>query len=359
MFLTILIIFIALIGLLALHEFGHLIIAKKFGVDVEEFGIGYPPRLFGKKIGKTLYSINLLPFGAFIKIKGEDKQIKDEKSFSEKAIWQRALILLGGVVSFWLVAFLIFSFTSAIWGLPTSVSDDFIGQTIVQIVQINKDSPAQASGLKIGDIIKGLKIQNQELEITKVGEVQQFTNFHRGEEIVLTIQRGKEVSEISLSPRVSPPEGQGAIGVALVRVSKIKSSWYKSFYTGAIVTYQKTVQIPVVLTGVLQKLFKGEKVEGVEFVGPIGVASLMGRALNVGLDNFLLFIGLIAIWLALFNLLPIPGLDGGKLLFLVIESVRKKPVSQKIEQSITVICFLCLIILMVFVTIKDILKLCQ
>ncbi len=357
MFLTILIVIISLVLLLTIHEFGHFILAKKFGVEVEEFGIGYPPRLFGKKIGETFYSLNLLPFGAFVKIKGEEGQIEDSRSFPEKPIWQRALIVLGGVVSFWIVAFIIFSLISGVWGLPTAVSDDFPGESNVQIVGVSKDSPALKADLKMGDIIRELKIENEKLGISKIKEIQEFSETHKGEEIVLTIQRGGEISEVSLIPRVSSPEDEGAIGVALVRVSKVKYSWSKSLYIGAVVTYQKTIQIPIVLGGVFRNFLKGEKTEGVELMGPIGVVDVMGQALNTGVDSFLILVAMIAVWLALFNILPIPALDGGKLLFLIIEGIRKKPISQKIEQGITIFCFVCLLVLMFVVTIKDVLNL--
>ena len=146
MFLTILIIFFCLIGLMVLHELGHFLMAKKFGVEVEEFGIGYPPRIFGKKIKGTIYSLNLLPFGAFVKITGEEERIESSRSFSQKPIWQRSLIILGGVVSFWLIAIIILSSVAFFWGLPTSIPDDWednMSRVEIMAVQIIDDSPAQ------------------------------------------------------------------------------------------------------------------------------------------------------------------------------------------------------------------------
>src|SRR3989344_685296 len=126
MILTILVAFISLIGLMVIHEFGHFILAKKFGIRVEEFGIGYPPRLLGKKIGETIYSINLIPFGAFVKVYGETGGIEDYHSFTGKPMWQRFAIVLGGVVSFWVVAVIILSIVSGVWGLPKEVEDSEI-----------------------------------------------------------------------------------------------------------------------------------------------------------------------------------------------------------------------------------------
>ncbi len=364
MLITILIVIIALIGLLVLHELGHFIMAKKLGVKVEEFGVGYPPRLFGKKFGETIYSLNLLPFGAFVRITGEEKRVDDARSFSQKPIWQRMLIILGGVISFWIIAFLIFSLLAGVWGLPTAVSDDFQGKTYLQIIQLAKDSPAEKAGLEAGDILKKIVIPAQatgeddsQIEVTKISQVQEVSQGNLEKEIVLTLQRGNRIIDISLIPRTSPPEGEGAIGIALARVAKIKSSWYQSPWVGLKMTVEKTVQIPLIFANILKRLLEGERIEGVQLVGPIGLGGFMNQALEVGADNFLMFLGLIAVWLAIFNVLPIPALDGGRFLFLVIEAIRGRPVSEKTEEKITEFFFILLLILMFLVTIKDIIHL--
>jgi len=283
MLLTILIIFLAVIGLLVLHELGHFLLAKKFGVKVEEFGIGYPPRIFGKKIGETIYSLNLLPFGAFVRIVGEEERIKDERSFSQKPIWQRALILLGGVASFWLVAFFILTLVAGTWGLPTAISDDFnynVGAVQVQIINVAPDSPAEIAGLRAGDTIEKLKIKDEKLKIDKIKQIQDFVGEHLAQQIILAIKRGKETFDVSLTPRTSPPPGEGAIGIALARVVKLKYPWYKAPVVGAQVTAQKTVEIPMVLGLALAKVLQGEKVTGMRMVGPIGIGQLMSQALE-------------------------------------------------------------------------------
>ncbi len=185
MILSILIALISIIGLVVLHEFGHFIIAQKFGVKVEEFGVGYPPRLFGKKIGETLYSLNLLPFGAFVKISGADSDenstLEDYRKFTGKPAWQRALILFGGAVSFWIIAAILLSFVFGM-GAPVAISDEEEGILVnpkVQILAIFPGSPAEKAGIKMGDAIKELRINDYELGITKVKEIQEFTEKYK------------------------------------------------------------------------------------------------------------------------------------------------------------------------------------
>ena len=347
----ILIAFLSLIGLIVLHEFGHFILAKKFGVKVEEFGIGLPPRLIGKKFGETLYSLNLLPFGAFVKIHGEEGGIESAHSFIGRPIWQRTLIILGGVVSFWIISAILLSIVFGM-GVPIAISDEENENLVnprVQIVAVAPDSPAQIAGIKIGDTLK---------EFNKVKEVQEFTEKYKGKEVTLTIERGKEVFEVSLVPRVLPPEGEGAMGVGLARTVEKFYPWYLAPVKGIEACLKTTSAIIIGLAQVLGNLVQGKGLPpGAQLMGPVGIGSLMTQFVQLGINYYLQFIAIISIYLAIFNILPIPALDGGKLLFLGIEKVRKKPVSQKIEQSITSIFFALLIALMIWVTIKDIARL--
>lgn len=351
MILTIIIVIVSLIVLMALHELGHFLFAKKFGVPVEEFGIGYPPRIWGKKIGDTVYSINWLPLGAFVKITGENQESSDSRAFSKKPIWQRFVILFAGGVSFWLVAFVILMFVGGISGVPTAIPDDLdsgFNQATVQIMSVSKDSPAYEVGIKMGDIF---------LYSDKVKDIQQIISASLGEEMQVTLLRGDKEINVSLTPRINPPQGQGAIGVGLVRVASLKTKWYKAPWQAVQITARQTKAIPVVLGRALKKKFQGEKVTEVQFVGPIGVGQMMGNALNQGVGNFLMLVAMIAIWLALFNFLPIPALDGGRILFLIIEAIIRRPVSSKIEQTINTIFFLLLILLMIVVTFRDVVRL--
>ena len=334
--------------LIILHELGHFLLAKKFGVRVEEFGLGLPPRLFGKKIGETIFSLNMIPFGGFVRMHGEEENIKDSRSFTGKPIWQRILIIIAGCVAFWIVAFILLSIVFGM-GAPIAISDEEnngLTDIKVQIIAVAVDSPADKAGLEIGDTIK---------EFNKVKEVQEFIEANKGELIILTIKRGREVFDASLIPRIEPPEGEGAIGIALIRRAIRTYSWYQAPIKGILATSSLTVAIIQGWGQILGNITRREPLPAeVKVMGPIGIFDFMGKQLDFGITHFLFFIAIISIYLALFNLLPIPALDGGKLIFLAIEGVRGKPISQKVEQNITGVFFFLLIALIIFVTIKDI-----
>ena len=355
--LTLIIALFSLIALMVIHEFGHFIIAKKFGVRVDEFGIGYPPRLFGKKIGETIYSINLLPLGAFVRIYGEEGGVDDYRSFAGLKIWQRVLIVIGGVVAFWIAAIIIFSIVFGMGADLPIQDEDAQGFTNVRVsvVGVLGNSPAEEAGLKTGDIILNAKIQDSSVKINKIKDFQNFTKENEGKEIILTIKRQESIFDVYLTPRVSPPEGQGAVGIALERMGTLieKYPWYQAPLQGTIYTWETTVNalkgLYIVLTDLVS--FKGAP-EGAQFAGPLGITVFLANAATYGPGFFLYFIGLISVFIAIFNLFPIPALDGGKLIFLIIEKIKGKPVSAKIEQSITMVFFAVLILLSLFITVK-------
>ncbi len=355
---ALLIAFISLISLVTIHEMGHFLLAKKFGVKVEEFGIGYPPRIAAKKIGETTYSLNLLPFGAFVKMPGEIEKSNDPRSFYQQSLGKRFLIASGGVFSFWIIASILFSVVSA-FGAPVMIEDETVSNFSdpkVAIVDIAKDSPAASADLRIGDVIKGFTLGGLNIDVDTIKEVKEITDQNRGEELVLVIERGGEVFTISLVPRVLPPEGEGSMGVALVRTAIQKYPWYSAPFEGIKVTFNMTVFIIQAYTQAVRNLFLGQS-PGIEMVGPIGVFQLLIQTQQLGIIYYLNFLAFITIQLALFNMLPIPAVDGGRVLFLAIEAVRKKPVSDKIQQRVIAFSFMALLALMVWVTMNDVAKL--
>ena len=349
--------FLSLIALMIIHEFGHFIIAKKFGVRVDEFGIGYPPRIFGKKIGETIYSINWLPLGAFVKIYGEEGGVDDLRSFQNLKIWQRFLIMIGGVAAFWVAAMIIFSVVFAMGtDLPVSDADtQGLGNPQVKVVSVSANSPASQAGLKISDAITAIIINGVDTKISKISEFQKITGDNKGKEITLTIDRFGKSFDVNLTPRVNPPAGDGSVGVGLERMATLikKSSWYMAPVQGVVYTWQTTVNALVGLYSVFTNLFTGKGApQGAEFAGPLGITVFLANAASYGLGFFLYFIGMISVFIAIFNLFPIPALDGGKIIFLIIEKIKGKPVSVKVEQGITMSFFIILITLSLFITIR-------
>ncbi len=361
MILGILIVFFSIILLIVLHELGHFLVAKKFGVKVEEFGIGIPPRIFGKKIGETIYSLNWIPIGAFVSIYGEDKKIQDPRSFSEKPIWQRFLIVVAGVVSFWLVAIVLLSIMS-VMGLPAAFddTDTEIQNTTVQVLRIEKDSPAQLAGIKTGDIIR--KIEDQEID--KMYQVQETTKKYAGQEILVLIERDQELIEKSIILRefkenfFDDIEGYPFLGVEISRVGIKKYSWYEAPVQGFLMTGRLTGLVVINLGDVVYRLIIREPMpDEFEVVGPIGIGVMAFQFLEKGLFDYLFLIVLISISLAIFNLLPIPALDGGRILFLIIEKIKGKPINKELEKKLIGYSFILLLCLFVFVTFRDVLSL--
>ncbi len=348
----ILIAFFSLIGLVVLHELGHFLVAKKFGVRVEEFGIGLPPRLFGKKIGETLYSLNLLPLGAFVRLTGEEGSSTDPRSFGARSLLQRALIIGAGVIAFWIIAFFIFVGLALTTGIPASVSDEITEGVLnpqVRVLGIAPESPAKAAGLLSGDAVQ---------DFAKVGEFQSFINQHKGQEIVLSIVRAGQNLSIPITPRLEPPVGEGPLGIELVRTGNMQYRWYEAPVAASQKTIGLTVEIVQGLLGTLAGVFGGKGLpEGVGVVGPIGIVDLLRNSFAFGIGHFLSFLATLSIYLAIFNALPIPAVDGGRLLFLGIEALRKKPLGERIEQRVNGFFFLLLITFMIWVTIKDITRL--
>ena len=359
---TILLVFFSLIGLITLHELGHFLLARRFGVRVEEFGIFLPPRLWGKKIGETVYSINLIPAGAFVKLSGEDSnENNDPRSFGSKPIWQRALIIAAGVISFWMVAVIIYSFVFMSGAVEQVEDDDPAANAIVQILSVSKDTPAAAAGLQMGDVIKSVALKSdpgQSLKTDKVSQVQDFASEHKGQEMKMEITRAGRDVEVFVTPRANPPAGEGPMGIALMRVAQKTYVWWQAIGNGFIATWNMTIGVFDGWGQIIGRLASHQGLPpGAQMVGPVGIMDLMTKQAEMGISYYLQFVAMISVYLAVFNALPIPALDGGRLMFLLIEAVRRKPVSEKIEQSLTMFFFVALMLFAVIITVQDVRRL--
>jgi regulator of sigma E protease len=353
MLLTI-VVFILILGLLIfVHEFGHFIVAKRKGLKVLEFGFGFPPRLFGIKRGETTYSINLIPIGGFVKILGEEGGAEsDPRSFASQPIRTRALILAAGVLMNFLLAMVLLGIGFKI-GLPQVIdsTDGKVRDEKIQIVYVSKDSPAEKSGLTLGDqivSINGDKLDTVETMQNKIKE-------KAGDEIKLEVKRGDKFLEIKITPRENPPEKEGALGVGLVKTGIVSYPLWQAIWKGIIVTISMIGTIFVAFYEIIKNLIVSKPVTA-ELAGPVGIAVITGQVTKMGFVYVLQFAAVLSINLGIINILPFPALDGGRILFLVIEKIRGKKVSQKVENLIHTIGFALLILLMIFVTFRDIFR---
>jgi regulator of sigma E protease len=225
----------------------------------------------------------------------------------------------------------------------------------VNITNVQPDSPADFAGLRTGDLIKSVNFGEESAQIDTIKSFQDFTKAHAGQQIVVVVQRDGQIINLDLSPRVNPPEGQGAVGVGLERMATLvkKYSWYQAPLQGVIFTWQTTYNTLKALYHFFADLIAGKGTpEGAAFAGPLGITIFLANAASYGTGFFLYFIGVISVLVAVFNLFPIPALDGGKLIFLIIEKIKGKPVSVKVEQNITLIFFIILICLSLFITVR-------
>ncbi len=354
------IVFIIVLGILVfVHEFGHFIFAKRAGMKVEEFGFGFPPRLWGIKKGETIYSINAIPFGGFVKILGEEGEHRDNpRSFSSQPAGPRLLVIIAGVTMNFFLAVALLMVTN-FFGLRIGLIDDKTAAIArnkeVQIIEVSKDSPADKAGVMLLDQVTGFKIKDSFKAISSAEDVQNFVHENAGKSLTIVIQRNKEILEKEIVPRVNPPAGQGALGISMALTGVVSYPWYEAVWRGvydAVILTINTILGYFVLFKTL--LFKGKLLADVS--GPIGIATLTGQAARMGINYLMQFTAMISINLAVLNIIPFPALDGGRALLIIIEKLKGSPINKKIEQVVNTVGFAFLIALMVYVTAKDIIR---
>lgn len=351
------VVFVLVLGILVfVHELGHFLVAKKAGLRVEEFGFGFPPRIVGFKKGDTIYSLNWLPFGGFVRIHGEDGQDeKNPKSFANRKPGIRALILGAGILMNLLLAIVFFSIALGV-GYPQAVSDNGIAgvdnsQLHVSIADVDPGSPAETAGLSTLDEI--LKIQG--VTVRTAADVKKEIEASKGASTSIVVLRDGKEQTLLVTPRAHPEKNQGALGVELVTTALVRYPWYQALWFGFLTTFDTLWQIILSLYGLIHDAFVTGSFNGAAVTGPIGIASLSGKIARHGIVYILWFMAFLSVNLAFMNALPIPALDGGRLLFVVIEKFRGgKKIKQETENLIHTIGFLILLLLIIAVTVKDI-----
>lgn len=340
--LTAITIIIFLSILILIHELGHFLLAKKFGLFVSEFGLGLPPRAWGKKIGETIYSINWLPFGGYVNIAGENGEeevegnVPKERIFGNIAPWKRFCILVGGVSMNFLLGWTLLSIVFMIGVKPG-----------VFISQVQKDGPASVAGMKANDLLVDFK---------RSDDFSSFAKAQAGKVITVNVERGNTKLSLQMTPRKDPPVGQGPLGLILGEsLGHEKEGFFGSIKTG----FTESI-------GVVGSTFKGlGALIGSTFAGkgslnnvtgPIGIIKISVDASNAGFIYVLSLMAIISINLAAFNILPFPALDGGRVLFLAIEKLKGSPLPKKFEQYANGIGLMLLLGLILVVSIKDVIR---
>jgi regulator of sigma E protease len=351
--LTTIIIFLVLLGILVLvHEFGHFIVAKKSGMQVEEFGIGFPPRLFTYKKGETTYSINLIPLGGFVKIIGENNEGADNpNSFINKGFWPRFLTLIAGVTMNIILAWVLLSIALSI-GMPTAIAPGdqvpahgTLKGSVLTVLEVAPDSPSAEAGIKPGDAL--VSVNNQ--PTTNPEQFIDLVKANTGREVQVQAKRGDEEYSARVLVRENPPEGQGQIGIALGNVGRLSYPWYIAPIEGAKATWHLT---KATVVGFGNLIFQGKGID--QLGGPVKIAELTGDVAKLGSIYLIQFAALLSINLAVLNSVPFPALDGGRVLFLFIEKIRGKRNNEKIEQFVNAAGFFLLILLILYISFNDV-----
>jgi regulator of sigma E protease len=348
--------FVIVLGLIVIvHELGHFLTAKRLGIRVDEFGLGFPPRLFGIKRGETTYTLNLIPIGGFVKIHGEDGSGEREpRSFSSRPAWQRWLVLSAGVSMNIVLAAVLFAIGFSV-GLPSVVDGSTRAKAIkdpqVQIVSVTDDSPAKESKLEAGDQIKGL----DQTPVSTIEEIENYNQDRVGQTINVTIQRQDEQLIVPVTLRVLDETGHGKMGVSLVRTGIVTYTIPVAIWLGikSAILYLWAIIVSFYL--LLKNIVIGHPI-GSDVSGPIGIAVLTGQVAKLGFIYILQFTALLSLNLAVINFIPFPALDGGRALFVLIEKIRGKKINRGIENVIHNIGFTLLLILIALVTFRDLTK---
>ena len=368
-----LIAFIVILSLLVfVHEWGHFFVARRNGIKALEFGFGFPPRAVGiykdengkwktvwgsKDIEapKTIYSINWIPLGGFVNIKGEAGDNFDPDSFPTKKIWQRFTVLVAGVTMNMVLAMVLLCIGFAI-GLPQEIDSTNqmyqVKPAILQVIMIDSGSPAAQAGLKLGDNI--LTINN--ITPATVEDAQNLIKTSGDQKVNMVIKRHDQEQTLQIETKYDEQTKTKRIGIALSKVGIVAYPWYLAIPKGIKATVFITRDILAAFYDLLHRLFIGKSISA-DVAGPVGIAVLTGQVVDLGWSYILQFVALLSINLAIINILPFPALDGGRILFLIIEKIRRKPANQKIEAIVHGVGFALLMLLIAFVTYKDIARL--
>lgn len=351
--LTTVLLFLAILTLLVfVHEAGHFITAKKSGATVLEFGFGFPPRMLHIHRNGTDYSINWIPLGGFVRIKGENGDSADPDSFSSLSAWKRFLTLISGVGMNLVLAFALLTILYAT-GAPASVDQQLprgsvIQNQHIQVVSVVAGSAAEKVGIKEGDLVQSIDGQ----QLTSVSVIQSYNADHANTPETVILDRGGNTQMVTIVPEASADGGKAVWGVGLAETGIVRFPWYTALYYGLRNTFLLAWNILVALVLLFKDIIVHLRISA-DVTGPVGIAAMTGQVAHLGFQYLLQFAALLSINLAVVNILPFPALDGGRVAFLVFEKLRGKALNIKTEALIHNIGFSTLLILVALITVRD------
>ncbi len=367
MIVTIIVFIIILAALVFVHELGHFLAAKISKVRVDEFAIGFPPKIWSFTKNGTRYAINMIPFGGYVKIFGEDYEREDDidpvaetkpvakgASFADRPKSLQIFILIAGIVGNIIFAWALLSL-GFMYGMPVASDSSGPGITrdaVVTVVSVIKGTPAASAGVSTGDQLLTLGDGTKAINTPTDTQVQDFVSSHKDQKISLVLGHGTSKKIVSLVPQ-DLPDGKSIIGIEMGYLSTQKLSFFPAIWQGGAMTIDLTKATATGLGQFFGSIFVG-KAKFSDVTGPIGIAGIVGDAVHLGFTYLLSFTAFISINLAIINLIPFPALDGGRILFVIIEKIKGSPMNQKVVQIVNMSGLALLLLLMVVVTFHDI-----
>lgn len=363
---SILVFLLVLFVLVLVHEWGHYIVAKKTGMRVDEFGIGFPPTLWSKKVGETVYALNAVPVGGYVKILGEngdgDEELSESdksRTFSARPKWAQALVLVAGVTMNVLLAWVLLALIFMI-GVQKPVTEAEAGPEAKLLVNsVLPGSPA-FERIEIGSEIVAIKTAGgEEISSLTPSAFVDFIGSQSGQEFSITTRIGEETNSIKITPAknlIAEEPDKAILGVGVALVEEERYLPHMALWKGGEQTIRLTWDIIVGVGSLIGGIFVGQA-DLSDVAGPVGIVGYVDDAVALGFTSILFFTAIISLNLAVINLLPIPALDGGRLIFVAIEAVIRRPINPIWSARVNTVGFLFLIGLMLLVTASDILKL--
>lgn len=355
--------FLIVFGVLVfVHELGHFLAARRIGVMVEEFGFGFPPHLWSRKKGDTLYSINAIPLGGFVKLYGEHGEKADDvRSFASKTKIQKVFVLVSGVLmnlflAFWILFLLyLFGFKPTILGMKKyrGIKNDLR----IEIIKVEENTPASES-LKVGDIVKKIEGEDIYVDVELFMRLNEFTKNNPEKEVNLTIIREGREEIKKLKTYETEIEGRNGkikarrVGVVLETKGSIRAPIYLAPFVAFLEIFRLGSNTFVGIVDFFKKIFTRLIISD-NVIGPVGIVTMIGGVAKLGLEPLLQFVAILSASLAIINIMPIPALDGGHLLILFVEKIKRKDLSLEAKSVVQFLGFAFIIMIIIIITIRD------